>query len=158
MFQVIRFVQKGGLAVIVTTKGFFWHVHHTVLIEWCYDYNERAQYIRTEKPKDEQGIRLRLFQPVKGNLPQEVIEARQAEYSAGQACDKAWQAYDEACRVCNSVGEIKKTRFAYLEAQRVPVKAGQAYFEALDKHMPAIQALHEAECPDCPWNGHTIFP
>jgi hypothetical protein len=22
----------------------------------------------------------------------------------------------------------------------------------------AIEQLHAKECPDCPWNGHTIFP
>src|SRR3989339_649441 len=72
-------------------KGFFWHVHHEVLIEWCYNYNERASFIRTDKRESEQETRLRLFKPVKGTLPREVGEAL-------QALDKAWRAYGEALR------------------------------------------------------------
>jgi len=24
--------------------------------------------------------------------------------------------------------------------------------------MPKLEALHKQEHPDCPWDGHTIFP
>jgi len=129
-------------------KGFFWHVHHEVLIEWCFDYNERALYICTQKPKNEQEIRLRLFRPVKGTLPQEVIEAGQALIEAGQAYDKAWRAY----------WAYNETLQAYDKAWRACHEAGQAYDEALRKNMPAIKALHREECPNCPWDGKTIFP
>ena len=111
--------------------GFFWHVHHEVLIEWCYSYNERASYISEQKREDQKETRLRLFKPVKGKLPQEVVEA-------GQAYVKAGQAYDEAGRVLD--------------------KAWHAYDEARRKNMPAIEALHKEECHNCPWNGNTIFP
>ncbi len=115
-------------------QGFFWHVHHEELIEWCFSYDERVGFILNEKEKDEQELRLRLLKPVKGNLPQEVIKA-------WQAYDKAIQDYD-ACRV-----------------QRVALdEAWQAYKKALSKNMPAIEALHAVECPNCPWDGHTIFP
>ena len=112
-------------------KGFFWHVHHEVLIEWCYNYNERASFIRTDKRENEQETRLRLFKPVKGTLPREVVEA-------GQALDKAWRAYGEALQALD--------------------KAWRAYGEALRKNMPAIEALHKKECHNCPWDGKTIFP
>jgi len=120
------------------TKGFFWHVHHEKLIEWCFDYNERANYIRADKPENEQETRLRLFKPVRGKLPQEVIESghiyckvRQAyDKKVEQAGDKAWQAYN-------------KTR--------------HALDEALSKNMSKIKKLHDKECPNCPWDGLTIF-
>ena len=120
-------------------KGLFWHLHHQVLVEWCFDYDERAEYIRTEKPENERELRLRLFQPVKGELPQEVVKAEQAYDKAWQAYDKTWQAY------------YKKTWQALDKARR-------ALNEALRKNMPAIEALHKVECPNCPWNGQTIFP
>ena len=120
-------------------QGFFWHVHHGILIEWCHGYDERAEYICTEKSPYEQETRLRLFQPVKGNLPEEVIEAWRAYYEAGQAPNEAGRAPNEA------------SWQAYNEA-------GQAYREAVDKNMPAIKALHAEECPNCPWDGYTIFP
>ncbi len=118
--------------------GFFWHVHHEILVEFCHDYDERAKYIREQKPNRERELRLRLFQPVKGILPQEVIEV-------GQAYDKAWQAYDKA-------------RQAYDKARQACDKARQAYVKALNDNEEAIEALHLKECPDCPWNGRTIFP
>src|SRR3989344_4557381 len=105
-------------------QGFFWHVHHTVLLEWCYNYEERARYIRTNKPRNEQETRLRLFKPVQGRLPEAVVKARQAYDEAYQTRDKAYQAFDKA----------------------------------LKDNMAEIEALHAKECPNCPWNGHTIFP
>ena len=98
-------------------KGFFWHVHHEVLVEWCFDYDERDRYIRSYKPLTEQKTRLRLFRPVRGKLPKEVIKAR-------QALNETWQAINKA----------------------------------LKENMLKIEALHREECPNCPWNGHTIFP
>ena len=125
--------------------GFFWHVHHDRLLEWCYSYNERASYISEQKREDQKETRLRLFKPVKGKLPQEVVEAWQAIDKARQALNKARQAYYEASQ-------------AYYEASQALDEARQALDEALHKNMPAIEALHKEECHDCPWNGKTIFP
>ena len=36
--------------------------------------------------------------------------------------------------------------------------AGDAYDKAVRDNAPAIEALHKIECPNCPWNGYTIFP
>jgi len=109
-------------------QGFFWHVDDWTLLRWCFSYKEQANFIRTEKSKEESKeeikTRLRLFQPVKGNLPQEVVKAGRTFNKAWRARDKAWRALDKA----------------------------------LKKNMPAIMALHAFECPDCPWNGRTIFP
>jgi len=161
-------------------QGFFWHIHDRVLIEWCLSYDESIEGIRVE-PLYEQETRLRLFQPVKGSLPEEVIkagqvyneawqthvealraldEARQARNEARQALDKAWlfrrkvrRAYDEARRACDETLQVRSNK-----AWETFDKAEQAYVEALTKNMPAIEALHAEECPNCPWNGHTIFP
>src|SRR3989344_4156682 len=118
--------------------GLFWHVHHEKLLEWCHNYDERVAYIQNKKPEEEQETRLRLFKPVKGKLPQEVVKASQEydkarqEYSkAARENDKAWQEYD---------------------------KARQEYSKALNNNKELIEALHKAECPNCPWNGRTIFP
>jgi len=133
-------------------QGFFWHVHHEKLMEWCHSYDERAEYIRTEKPLNERETRLRLFQPVKGNLPEEVteacrafLEAKRVYVEAGRVYVEAGQARDEAWR-------------AYNEASQAYYEATQDYDEALSKNMFDIEALHAEECPNCPWNGHTILP
>ncbi len=89
---------------------FYWHVHHDCLVEFCYNYNERQKHILKFKPESERELRLRLFQPVRGELPVQFVEARRD--------------YDEAYRACAE----------------------------------EILALHTKECPDCPWDGETIFP
>ena len=70
-------------------RGLYWHVHHDRLVEWCYDYDERKAYIRTEKPKKERALRLKLFQPVKGPLPSRVAKAAAAYDTARTAYDTA---------------------------------------------------------------------
>ena len=47
-----------------------WHVHHEVLCEVLTEPLEvRAKYIRKDKPKEEQSVRLRLLKVVRGPLP-----------------------------------------------------------------------------------------
>ena len=153
--------------------GFFWHVHHRVLLEWCYDYDGRASFISEQKREDQKETRLRLFKPVKGKLPQEVVEAGRvldkawhAYDEAGRASDKAWHAYNRAGRASDKAWQAYyETQQAYYETQQAYNEASQAYNrarqaldEALHKNMSAIEALHREECHDCPWNGKTIFP
>ena len=47
--------------------------------------------------------------------------------------------------------EVVKTREAY-------GKAWEAYGKAVLDHKDEIEALHREECPNCPWDGETIFP
>ena len=62
-------------------SGPCWHTHHWLLLEWCYDYDGRVKYIVGYKDASEQTTRLRLFQRVKGKLPEEVIaDANQLEF------------------------------------------------------------------------------
>ena len=103
--------------------GFYWHVHHREVVEWCYSYEERLDYIRRKKPTDEIPIREKLFQPVRGELPSAFVEAETVYDKAGTARKEAWA--------------------AYIEAQAARLKA----FEA---HMPALLALHAEEC-GCNW-------
>ena len=139
--------------------GFYWHVHHEILVEWCHDYDERAKYIREDKPIQERELRLRLFQPVKGSLPQEVIEAGQAHGQALQAYDQAWQAYDQAWQAYDQARQAyDQARQARGQAGQAYGQARQAYYQALTNNKSEIEKLHKAECPNCPWNGHTIFP
>src|SRR3989337_2916667 len=116
----------------------FWHIHHEVLLEWSDDIQERIDFIQAEKPKHEVEIRLRLLKPVQGALPPKLVKA-------GDARDKAYDAN-------------AKARDAYDKARDAYVKAKAAYNKAYDECLPQIEALHALECPDCPWNGTTIFP
>lgn len=111
--------------------GFAFHVHHDRLFEWCFDYDERVKAIEQDKPKHEQELRLRLFKLIPlESLPKKLVKA-------GEACAKAWEAYAKAWEAYN------KAREAY-------DKAGEAY-------EPELIELHKQLCPDCPWDGNTIF-
>ena len=108
----------------------YWHVHHDILVGRSDDIDERIEYIRREKPADEIPLRLKLMQPVKDLAVIALLDkARRASVEAWQASDKARQAYDKARR-------------AYDKAQNSLL----------------VQQAHATECPDCPWNGRTIFP
>ena len=121
---------------------FAWHVHHTILLESLTEpMSDRVAYIRDNKPAHEVDIRLALMKKVKGPLPSTLQKA----YAAWQKARAAWLKADPA---------RQKALVAWQ-------KARAAWQKAIDDSMPAIDALHAKECPDCPWTlggQHTIFP
>ena len=121
----------------MTITGLYWHVHHNVLAEWCYDYKKRVAYIKADKPAHEQELRLRLFKPV---------VAGPAAYT------KVWAVYEKA------QAAREKAEAAYYKAEAAYYKASVAYDKAWAAAQPALEALHKIECPNCPWDGSTIFP
>jgi len=128
-------------------KGMYWHPHHDRIVEYCWDYEERAEYIRNYKPFNEIETRLRLFQPVRGKLPDEVVTAGIAHGEAWVAYDKAQVARDKALDAYN------KAQDAHDKAWGAYYKAQDAYNMALSRHMPTIEALHAKECGCKEWNG-----
>jgi len=59
-----------------TSKGFWaWHVHHGILLEWCYDEQGRRDFIDNHKPPEERELRQRLFKKVQGELPEAYVKA-----------------------------------------------------------------------------------
>ena len=139
--------------------GLFWHVHHEKLLEWCHNYDERVAYIQNKKPEEEQETRLRLFKPVKGKLPQEVVKASQEYDKARQELNKARQELNKAMQENNKAAqENNKAARENDKAWQEYDKARQEYSKALNNNKELIEALHKAECPNCPWNGRTIFP
>ena len=115
-------------------NGWYWHVHHDRIVEQLTaPVQERIDYIKKNKPKDEIETRLRLLKPVKDQNA--VVAARKAYHEAVAAARKA---YDEA---------MAPARKAYDEAV---APARKAYDEA-------VKSAHAKECPECPWNGRTIL-
>ena len=123
-------------------SGYAFHVHHDKLVEFCSDYDERVEYIKKDKPKAEQELRLRLFQIIPMNrLPQPLIKAREAYGKAREACNKAWEAYGKA-------------REAYGKAWEACNKAREACEKALGAYDTEMIKLHQELCPNCPWNQY----
>ena len=131
---------------------FAWHVHHNVLIELLTEPIEnRIEYIKKFKPKNEVKLRLKLLKVVKGELPKEFVEAWQEYNEARQKDVEAWQKYDEAWQ------KYYEARQKYDKTWQKYYKVWQKYVEVYKKYESQILALHEKECPNCPWNGKTIF-
>ena len=131
---------------------FCWHVHHDDLVEPLWGpIEKRIDYIKKNKPASEQKLRLRLLKPVRGQLPIAVVEAWEAHLQARAAYDQARATYDQAGEAYGQAGE------AYGQAEAAYDQAGAAYYQVLAGHTDEINALHAQECPDCPWDGKTIF-
>jgi DNA-binding transcriptional regulator PaaX len=164
-----------------------WHAYHAGSLCQLVDLEDRREKIERIKSKHELPTRRRLMKPVVGQLPEEFVAACWAYDEARRACDEAWRAYaearqtrakacrayDEACwaydevrraydevrqtwaKVCRAYDEVRR---AYDEACWAYGEARRAYDEAYHKHLPEIERLHTEQCPDCPWDGETIFP
>lgn len=134
--------------------GFHWHVHHDVLVEWCRDYQSRLEYIKSKKAKCRQKLRIRLLQPVKGKLPKGFVEAQKAYNKALEAYNESWETYNKVWKDydCN------KKRKTCIEREKTCVSAQKTCLKARKTYLLEIETLHKKECPDCPWNGRTIFP
>ena len=115
-----------------------WHVHHDILLQRLKEPIEnRVDYIKSTKPKSEIPIRLRLLRPAKGLGKTEA-------YAKRREADAKWrEAY-------------AKRREA--DAKRREADAKRREADAKLQADPAVLALHKVQCPDCPWDGKTIFP
>ena len=135
---------------------FVWHFHHKGLVEPLVGGLAAIRYrqggIRRNKPKGEQETRLTLFKVVQGKLPLALVKA-------GTAYDKARAVCAQAGAVCHQTGAVYAPARAVCAQDRDDcVQARAAYAQALKAHLPEIEALHAKECPNCPWDGSSIFP
>jgi len=119
-------------------NGLAFHCHHEVLIEYVHSYDERVRYIRECKPRKEQKLRLRLFKMIpKDRLPKSLVKAGAKWDKAGAKWDKAWTEWVKAWTEWD--------------------KAVAEWDKAIDKNKQYLEKLHKELCPDCPWDGHSIF-
>lgn len=115
-------------------KQMVWHAYHAETLCQYVDLKARRAQIEELKPEHELPTRRRLMKPVVGELPQEFVAACEKESVTRKAAWEAWEAR---------------------EARNVACAAQRASYI---KHKAEIERLHAIECPDCPWDGKTIFP
>ena len=122
-------------------SGFAFHCHHDTLLEWVTNYDERVKYIKASKPKNEMKLRLKLFKMIPvDRLPTELVKAWGDYYKAEGDYRKIW-------------GIFYKDK-----AKKVRNKAWEVYVKTRKACYPELQKLHRELCPNCPWDGQTIFP
>lgn len=166
-------------------SGLAMHCHHDILFEWVWDFDERVADIKANKPEEEQELRLRLFKMVPAKLmPGYGSGLLAAVDKALAVVDKALAALDRAWAASDKAGvAYDKARVAYETARAAYYKAGAAYDKAgtaldrawaafnearaaydkvwaaySEKYAKELDTLHEKLCPNCPWDGETIFP
>jgi len=119
----------------VEVGALVWHCHHDRLIEVLSEPAEnRIEYILTYKPEDERALRLRLFRPVRHKF-------------------RSWVKIHAAWLKAHA--KLRRADAALWEEYAEWEKA-VAEWEEADREEIAI--AHAEECPDCPWDGKTIFP
>ena len=132
-------------------SGLFWHVHHDLLVEYCYNYKERYDCIVVNKPKSEIPTRLKLFKLVKGKFPNEVIKACKTCNKACKACNEAYKAYSEAYKAYSEAYKARDEVYkAREEAYKAYNEACKTRDEAINDNLPALLKLHKKEC-GCGW-------
>jgi len=119
----------------MTKKGFYWHVHHDILFEWCYDYDKRANFIRSVKPPSEVPERLKRFKKVKGKLPTAIKVL-------AKVANKAYYQYINKGGTDKLLDNWKRTR-GILQ-------------HAMWTYRHEINRLHTKECPNCSWDGRQM--
>jgi len=146
-----------------TTVGkLAWHVHHNKLCEVLIEPIEnRIEYIKLNKPPGEIEIRLRLLKIMRGPLSDAIEQAYWAWKQADQAFEQADQAFEQADQAFEQADQARKQAYqAWKQAYQARDQAAKAFEQAAKAflQLPELAALHEQECPHCPWDGKTIFP
>ena len=123
--------------------GWYWHSGHAHLVSWMTAAHAAGRWfvVATQKPERERPTRARLMHPVARPYPDWLAEA-----------GRLW---DEGNRLW---AERERLR---AEANRLWDEADWLWDDAdrlLTAHAADLDALHAAQCPDCPWDGETIFP
>ena len=116
------------------TKGWFGFLHHEQLYEESHNVNERLDYVKREKPKNEVAIRLHNMIYLGGCEAMAKLAPLYADYEAKRA-----------------------PLDADYEAKLAPLDAD--YEAKLATRDAKILAYIKSNIPDCAWNGKTlVFP
>jgi hypothetical protein len=158
------------------TGEWYWHVHHDQLVEQLTEpLQNRLEYIKANKPEDEIETRLRLLKPALGVAPaweqykkvkaSALEQYKKVEASAWEQYKKvkasAWEQYEKV--EASAWEQYEKVEASALEQyKKVEAPALEQYEKveasALEQYKKVVNQLHAEQCPNCPWNGSTIFP
>src|SRR3990167_6045180 len=119
-----------------TTKiGFAIHCHHDILVERCYNYDERVEYIKKNKLENELKIRLRLFK----------ILPKKSEKDIPERYLKAYAEWEKA------YAEWKKANAEWNKAHAERKKADDEWPQE------SKDAFHKRWCGCKEWNGKKLI-
>ena len=119
-------------------SGWYWCLHHSVKLEWTHNIDERWDYIVAEKPPNEVPTRLAAIRPLRGELPQIVIDACKRQ----ESLEADWLNSDD----------LIMERYHY----GAYVVALHAYFDIIASS-PEVAQLFNIECEDVPWDDNGLI-
>jgi len=144
------------------SSGLSIHCHHDVLVEYCYDYDERVASIKKEKPKNEQEIRLRVFKILPKKAEKDIpADLRQADQTRKQA----YQAWKQANQTRKQADQTRKQADqAWKQANQTRKQADQTRKQADQTSNQAYRAwpqeskdaFHAKWCNCKSWNGKEL--
>ncbi len=139
----------------MNNEGFAIHLHHNILFEYCYDYEDRVAVIKSNKPKNEQKIRLRLFKMLSDEAIAELPDRIRKAYAEWRKAYAEWRkAYAEWRK---AAAEWRKAAAEWRKAAAEWGKADAKWSKAYAKWGKAEQTLWHAKWCGCKeWNGKEI--
>ena len=144
--------------------GVAFHCHHVELVEVVTRFSKRVAYIKIGKPRREHPLRLRLFRMIPDNrLPVAVRRALIPARTAWAKLKLLDDDYDAKRKPLNDDYWAKRKPLDddYWAKRKLLDDDYDAKHklleEAIQTAMPKLEKLHAELCPDCPWDGKTIF-
>ena len=139
-------------------RGWGIHCHHSILVEYVYNYDERVKAIK-DKPQNEIKTRLKLFKILPKKALEEIPKACQQAWEAYRQAKKVWHQAEKAYRQAKKVWHqaekaCRQADMAWHQAEKACRQAYQQAWEAwlkVDK-----EAFHAKWCGCKNWNGEEI--
>jgi len=143
-------------------SGLAFHVNQNKLVEFCDDYDVLLDCIKSTRPLDERKLCLRLLKMIpKDKIPGKDSILWKACMKAVEDYEKAenayvgtWKVYMKGRHDCAWESWMGAEDIYYM-VRHVYNKAWESY---LDAYAVELEKLHKELCPNCPWDGHSIFP
>ena len=149
-------------------KGLSIHCHHDILMEYCHDYDKRVQYIKTNKPKNEIEIRLKLFKLLSKEavnaLPKRLIKAdaeRKKAYALWEKADVEWEKANaerkKAYALWEKADAVWEKEYAEWKKANAERKKAYAEWEKEYAEWKGKEEWHKKFCGCKEWNGKEII-
>lgn len=154
-----------------------WHCYHDHLCGWdTTARQDRIADIRKYKPEGEIALRLKLFHPMSAVatallpaynaavkradalLEKRRRRAQARDYKRVLAADAVMRAAKGRARENAGLIFCNEKEAAWQEYKVTMLRAEEAALRVKTRARAALEARHKIECPNCPWNGETIFP
>ena len=143
-------------------SGIAIHCHHDILVEHCYNYKERVDYIKKEKPRSQQETRLRVFKMLPEKALKDTPKYWKKAYDDRKKANDDWKkAYDDRKKVYDDWEKANDDwKKVYDDRKKVYddwEKANDDWKKVYDDWpQKSKDAFHKKWCGCKEWNGKEL--